>query len=164
MKLTNRAGSVLTHDRRQRAERRHRLWWAVCYGSFNPRRRTPPRRFDDSSFHSLDWHGAHLLAVAIGISLLCVGDAFLTLVLLQRGAVEVNPLMAQLVYRNVAAFAAVKMALTGIGIVLMVVLARHRFLRLLRVEWVLYAMLTAYAVLISYEIWMLKGPLDLPIL
>jgi Domain of unknown function (DUF5658) len=164
MKSTNSAGNATTPDRRRHPDRRLRLWFSVCYGSFNPRRRAPPRRLGDSRYHPLDWHAAPLLAVAIGILLLCVVDAFLTLELLQRGAVEVNPLMAQLVYRHVAAFAAVKMAMTSLGILLMVVLARHRFLRLLRVEWVLYLMLTGYAVLISYEIWMLKGPLDLPIL
>jgi hypothetical protein len=152
------------HERRNRADRRRRVWWAVCYGSFNPRRRTPPRRLDDSRFHSLDWHSPHLLAVAIGILLLSVADAFLTLVLLQGGADEVNPIMALLVYRSVAMFAALKMAMTGAGIMLMVLLARYRFMRLLRVEWVLYGVLVVYAGLIGYEVWMLKGPVDLTLL
>src|SRR5271163_2899033 len=110
MSRANPAQSHLTHERRYRADRRSRLWWSVCYGSFNPRRRTPPRRLDDSRFHSLDWHSAHLLAVAIGILLLCVADAFLTLILLQGGAAEINPLMALLLCRSVAAFAVLKIA------------------------------------------------------
>ena len=114
------------------------MWWSVCYGSFNPRRRTPPRRLDDSSFHSLDWYSAHLLAVAIGILLLSVADAFFTLTLLQGGAAEVNPIMAMFIYRNVAMFAAMKMGITSATIVLMVMLARYRFMRLLQVAWVLY--------------------------
>jgi len=140
------------------------MWWSVLYGSFNPRRRAPQRRLDDSSFHSLDWHSSHLLAVAIGILLLSVTDAFLTVVLLQGGANEVNPVMAVLIYRSVAVFTALKMAMTGASVMLMVFLARYRFMRLLRVEWVLYGVLTAYVALIGYEVWMLKGPLDLPIL
>jgi hypothetical protein len=135
----------------------------VWYGSFHPRRRTPPRRLDESRFHSLDWHSAHLLAVAIGILLLSVVDAFLTVVLLQGGADEVNPIMAALIYRSVAVFAALKMAMTSMGITLMVILARYRFMRLLRVDWVLYGVLIAYASLIRYEVWMLKGPVQLPI-
>jgi hypothetical protein len=149
---------------RRREERRRRVWWAVCYGSFNPRRRTPPRRLDDSHFQSLDWYSAHLLAVAIGILLLCVADAFLTLTLLQGGAAEVNPLMAVLLYRNVALFAAMKIGLTSACLVLMVALARYRFMRLLQVTWVLYGVLIAYMSLIGYEVWMLKGPIGLPIL
>ena len=154
----------LPPERRGRTDRRRRIWWSICYGSFNPRRRAAPRRRDELKFHSLDWHSPHLLAVAIVISLLCVGDAFLTLLLLQGGAFEVNPLMAGLIYRSVAAFAAWKMAMTGTSIVLMVVLARYRFMRLLRVEWVLYAVLIAYAGLIGYEVWLLESLGGPPIL
>ena len=164
MKRSSRAGPHFSHERRARADRRHRIWWSVWYGSFNPRRRTPPRRLDDSRFHSLDWHSSHLLAVAIGIVLLSVSDAFLTMMLLQGGADEVNPVMAALIYRSVAMFAALKMGMTSLGVVLMVFLARYRFMRLLRVEWVLYGVLIAYAGLICYEIWLIKGPVDLPTL
>jgi hypothetical protein len=159
----SRSAVQIAQERRHRSDRRRRLWWSVCYGSFNPRRRTPPRRLDDSRFHSLDWHSAHLLAVAIGILLLCVVDAFMTVMLLQGGAYEVNPIMAALVYRSVALFAALKMGLTGASITLMVILARYRFLRVVRVEWALYGVLVVYASLIGYEVWMLKGPLYLPI-
>jgi Domain of unknown function (DUF5658) len=158
MKPTDHSGSHSTLDRRGRADRRRRVWWSVWYGNFNPRRRGPQRRLDDSGFHSLDWHSAHLLAVAIGILLLSVVDAFMTVVLLQGGAEEVNPVMALVVYRSVTVFATLKMALTSVGIILMVFLARYRFMRLMRVEWVLYGVLIAYACLICYEVRMLNGP------
>lgn len=151
-------------ERRQRSDRRHRALWSVVYGSINPRRRRPARRLDDSRFHPLDWHSPHLLAVAIGILLLSAADAFLTSILLVHGADEVNPIMALLVYRNVAVFAALKMAMTGAGIMVMVFLARYRFMRLIRVELVLYAVLLVYAWLIGYEIWMLQSAGDLPLL
>jgi hypothetical protein len=96
--------------------------------------------------------------------LLCAADAFLTAILLLRGAEEMNPFMAVLVYRSIATFAASKMALTGISIVMMVFLARYRFMRIFRVEFVLYAVLAVYAWLIGYEIWMLKGSGELPLL
>jgi len=150
------SGLGLNRERRDR-ERRRRVWWSVCYGSFNPRRRSPPRRLGDGGAHFLDWHSAHLLAVSIGILLLCVVDAFLTLTLLQRGAVELNPFMAGLIFRNVAMFAALKMAMTSAGVILMVYVARYRFMRLLLVEWGLYAVLIAYAGLILYEISLIKG-------
>jgi len=150
------SGPGLNRERRDR-ERRRRVWWSVCYGNFNPRRRSPPRRLGDSGVHFLDWHSAHLLAVSIGILLLCVVDAFLTLILLQTGAVEVNPFMAGLIYRSVAVFAALKMAMTSVGIILMVCVARYRFMRLLQVEWGLYGVLIAYASLILYEVSLIKG-------
>src|SRR6202034_3456707 len=129
MNRANLALSPSTYERRGATDRRRRVWWSVCYGSFNPRRRTPPRRLDDSSFHSLDWHSAHLLAVAIGILLLCVADAFLTLVLLQGGASGVNPIMARLLCRSVTAFATLKNTMTGATAVSMVMLLRYRFRR-----------------------------------
>jgi len=147
-------------ERRARSDRRNRVWWALLYGSFNPRRRRPPRRLDDSRFHSLDWHAAHLLAVAIGILLLSVADAFMTVTLLAGGAVEVNPIMAAVVYRSVALFAAAKMGMTGAGVAVMVVLARYRFMRLVRVDAVMYGVLIVYAVLLTYEFWMLKRLID----
>jgi len=72
--------------------------------------------------------------------------------------------MALLVYRSVATFAAFKMAMTGISIVGLVFLSRYRFMRVLRVELVLYAVLVVYGSLIGYEIWMLKAASALPVL
>jgi hypothetical protein len=148
-------------DRRERSDRRRRALWSVFYGSFNPRRRRPARRTNDPRYHPIDWHSSHLLAVSIGILLLSAADAFLTGILLMHGADEVNPIMAVLVYRNVAEFAALKMAMTGVGIVVMVVLARYRFMRVVRVDLVLYVVLLVYAWLIGYEISMLPGAVDL---
>jgi len=88
----------------------------------------------------------------------------MTVTLLQSGAYELNPFMASLIQRSVTLFAILKMGLTGAGIFMMVILARYRFLRLLRVEWALYGVLIAYAVLITYELWMLKASVYLPIL
>jgi len=151
-------------ERRNRAERRHRRVWSVCYGSFNPRRRSSPRRAGDVRFHSLDWYSAHLLIVAIGISLLSMADAFLTLTLLNSGADEINPVMAALLRSGVTAFTVFKMATTGVCVVALVVLSRHRFMRLIRVEFVMYIVLGTYLSLIGYELWLLKRPLDVIIL
>ena len=143
-------------ERRDRPDRRERVLWSLMYGSFNPRRRRPARRRDDSRFHSLDWHSAHLLAVSIGILLLSVADAFMTVTLLAGGAVEVNPIMAAVVYKSAALFAALKMAMTGSGVMLMVMLARYRFMRLVRVDVVMYVLLIGYLMLLTYEFWMLR--------
>jgi hypothetical protein len=149
--------SNLPVEQRAHADRRHRVWWSVWYGSFNPRRRRPPRRVEDSRYHSLDWYAAHLLAVSVGILVLSAVDAFLTLVLLVNGAAEVNPVMAALIYKSAAAFTALKMGLTSMGIVLMVFLARYRFMRMIRVDVGLYGVLLIYVWLVLYEIWMLKN-------
>ncbi len=49
------------------------------------------------------------------------------------------------------------MALTGAGVVTMVLLARYRFMRLVRVELVMYAVFAAYVGLLAYEFRMLRA-------
>ncbi len=151
-------------ERRDRTERRRRRIWSVWYGSFKPRRRSHPRRAGDLRFHSLDWYSAHLLAVSIGISLLSMADAFLTVTLLNSGADEVNPIMAALLEHGTVAFIVFKMAITSICVIALVVLSRYRFLRLIRVEIVIYLVLVSYLSLIGYELWLLQRPLDVIIL
>jgi hypothetical protein len=155
-----RSGLDLHNERRNRPDRRQRIWWSLVYGNFRPRRRRPARRTDDGRYHALDWHGPHLWAVSIGVLILSVADAFMTLILMSGGAVEVNPFMAMFVGRNVAVFAALKMAITGISIMLLVFLARYRFLRLVRVDVILYCILAAYLILIGHELGMLRQLAD----
>jgi hypothetical protein len=79
---------------------------------------------------------------------------------LSNGAIEVNPVMAAVVYKSAAVFASVKMAMTGFGVMLLVVLARYRFMRVVRVDIAMYAVLVAYAVLLAYEYRMLGRLID----
>ena len=147
-------------ERRRRPDRRRRLFWALLYGSFRPRRRSPARRTQDARYHALDWHGTHLWAVSIGILTLSVVDAFLTVTLISGGAIEVNPLMAVVVGRNVTVFAGLKAVVTGVSVMMMVFLARYRFLRLVRVDVILYCVFGAYTVLICHELGMLERLVD----
>ena len=94
--------------------------------------------------------------MSLGILILNVADAFLTVALISGGAIEVNPVMAVLVSGSVAMFVTLKMAVTGTSVVLMVFLARYRFMRLVRVDFVLYVIFVAYAALIVYELQMLQ--------
>jgi Domain of unknown function (DUF5658) len=151
-------------ERRNRAERRNRRVWSVWYGSFKPRRRSHPRRASDMDFHSFDWYSARLLVVSIGISLLSMADAFLTLTLLDSGADEINPIMAALLDRGTTEFTIFKMATTGVCVLALVVMSRYRFMRLIRVEIVMYFVLASYVSLIAYELWLLHKPLDVIIL
>lgn len=152
----------MQRERRGPRDRRGRPWWSALYGSFKPRRRRPPRRESEPHFHSLDWHDAHLLGVAVLILLLSVADAFMTVTLLNGGAIEVNPIMAAVIYRGAGVFAAVKMAMTGCSVVVMVLLARYRLMRVVRVDAAMYGVLVIYTVLLSYEYEMLRSLTDLP--
>ena len=61
-------------------------------------------------------------------------------------------------------FAGLKMAITGVCVALMVLLAGYRFMRVLRVEVILYGILLAYLILIGHEVGMLRQFADLYIL
>jgi hypothetical protein len=141
-------------ERRERRDRRRLTVWSVLYGGLRPRRRVI-RREADHSLPVVDWHEAHLLAIAIGIVLLCCADAFLTLHLLVLGAREANPFMAALIHSDVTMFAAVKMGLTGVGVLVLVLLARCRIFGRFRVVSALYAALAIYCALVTYEVTLL---------
>lgn len=141
-------------DRRRSGDRRQRLAFSLLYGGVSPRRRGG-RRAADHHRPVIDWHGPGLLTSSILILLLCATDAFLTLLLLTRGAYEANPVMALFVYDDVRSFAALKMALTGGGVIALVAVARFRVFGFLRAATILHAVLAGYCALIAYELRML---------
>jgi hypothetical protein len=143
-------------ERRARPDRRQRIWWAFLYGSVRPRRRYVGRRTDDGRFQVTDWHGAHLWAVSVGILILSVVDAFLTVTLMSGGAIEVNPIMAAVMGHDIGTFAILKIAMTGVCVMMMVFLARYRFMRVVRVEVLLYGVLLTYLFLVGHEMGMLR--------
>ena len=103
---------------------------------------------------AIDWYHPWWLAVATLILALCAGDAILTVVLIDRGAYELNPVLAPLIGSG-ALFVAVKVGLTGVSVVLLTLLSRVRAFGRMRVGLVLYAVLAGYAALIGYELHLL---------
>jgi len=129
---------------------------ALLHGSFRPRRRAP-RRADESGLSAVDWHHPQWLAIAILIVVFSCTDALLTLVLLERGAYEANPMMAPLVVGPASAFAVVKIGLTAGGVVLLTQLARLRAFGRIPVGVLLYLVLAIYGALIAYEFGLLNA-------
>ncbi len=78
-------------------------------------------------------------------------DAFFTLQLLDRGAIEMNPIMATVIGQGTLAFAATKMLLTGLGILVLVFLSQTRMFNLMRTGLVLTLFFSGYACLVCYE-------------
>jgi len=146
-------------ERRLRIERRRSVLRALWRGNF-ARRRLAPRRSTERHAVVTDWFHPQWLAVGILILLLCGADAFLTLALLGRGAVEINPFMDPLVSGTGHAFAAWKFALTSMGVVILILLARLQVFGR-TVGTILYIVLGMYVVLVGYELFLLRNiPLD----
>jgi hypothetical protein len=135
---------------RRASDRRKRVLWSLVYGSFHPRRRGP-RRTGENTLTAVDWHHPQWLAIGTLIVALSCADAFLTLVLIEHGAYEVNPFMAPLVGGSVVGFAMVKIGLTAGGVLLLTQLARLRTFGHIRVGAILYSVLVIYGALIFYE-------------
>ena len=144
-------------ERRRGPDRRTRVARALVYGNFNPRRRGP-RRTGEQRLGAIDWYHPWWLAIATLILALCATDAVLTIVLISRGAYELNPLLAPLVGGSGVLFAVVKIGLTGVGVVLLTLLSRLKAFGRLPVALLLYGVLVGYGVLIAYELYLLARP------
>jgi Domain of unknown function (DUF5658) len=142
--------AVPARAERRHAERRKHVLRALFHGSLRPRRRGP-RRAGESAVSAVDWHHPQWLAIAVLIVTFSCSDAFLTLMLLEQGAYEVNPLMAPLLHGSGLAFALVKIGLTASGVVLLTQLVRIRAFGRISVGLVLYTVLALYGALLVYE-------------
>ena len=142
--------------RRTPAERRLSIFHALWRSSFARRRRGPRRETDRPSVMT-DWFQPHLLAAAIIILILSTMDALLTLALVSRGAVEINPLMEPLVRGSGHGFAFWKIGVTSIGVIVLTMSARLRILGKIAVESILYLVLCGYLAIVGYEIALLRS-------
>ena len=142
--------------RRTPAERRLSIFGALWRSSF-ARRRLGPRRETDRHPVMTDWFQPHLLATSIIILILSTMDALLTLALVSRGAVEINPLMEPLVRGSGHGFAFWKIGLTSMGVIVLTMAARLRILGKIAAGNILYIVLCGYLVLVGYEIALLRS-------
>src|SRR4051794_33324459 len=106
-------------ERRRGVDRRRIKLSSYVYGSLHPRRRAG-RRVTDRQYPIVDWHPARIFAVATLILLLCAFDAVMTVVLINHGAIEANPVMAMVLPKGLGWFAGIKLALTSAGCLVLV--------------------------------------------
>ena len=143
-------------DRRLSGERRSQIFRALVAGGWHARRRNP-RRAEFLRPGFVDWHAPHWFAAALLVLLLSMADTVLTLVLIQHGASEINPLMAPFVIGNQPGFAFLKLALTATAVTILVVLTRVPTFGRMLAGPILVAAAVLYTVLLSYELWLLDG-------
>lgn len=139
-----------TSNSREPEERRNFHWRTVLYGFLLSRRRNLRRDSEGEAVFS-DWHHPWLFFLSVGIMVFSCLDAFMTLLLLERGAYEANPIMASVMGHSTQLFAAVKLLLTGLGLLALVFLSRALFLNRMRTGLILTCVFSIYACLICYE-------------
>ena len=132
------------------SDRRDLSWRTIIFGYLRSRRRTTRRACEGMPIFT-DYHHPWLFFLATGIMMLSCFDAFLTLQLLDPGAIEINPVMAAVINQSTLTFAVTKMVLTSIGILALVFLARATFMRRFRTGLILTFFFSGYAILVCYE-------------
>ena len=143
-------GSAIA-EKRSGVDRRLFSWRTVAYGFVLSRRRAH-RRESDETVIFLDWHHPWLFFLATGTMLLSCADAFLTLKLMELGMIEANPLMGAVMAQGTAVFTSAKLAMTAVGILMLVFLAKARFLNRIRTGLFLTTLFSFYACLVCYEL------------
>lgn len=143
--------SEVIAERRVFEDRRAFSWRTVFFG-FMRSRRHDSRRDDDGDVIFIDWHHPWLFFLSVGIMLLSCTDAFLTLLLIERGMVEANPIMAAVLGQGAATFAVSKVFMTGTSILILVFLAKFHFMNRLRTGLFLTLFFSIYSCLVCYEL------------
>jgi len=144
MELSRAISDERTTDRRS-------FSWRTAFFGFARSRRHSLRRQEDADVLFLDWHHPWLFFLAVGTMIMSCIDAFMTLQLLQHGMIEANPVMAAILDQSTTAFAISKVSMTGISILILVFLAKTRFLNRVRTGLFLTMFFSLYACLICYE-------------
>lgn len=139
-------------ERRSGADRRRRRLPAF-FRQFLHGRRAGERRLEHGpAHHYVDLHGPGLLLVILVILLMCVADAYLTLTLLNDGAVEVNPVMRAAIAADWKWFFYSKYVATACSLIILLMHKNYRVLGRVSGQHILFTVLLLYACLISYEI------------
>lgn len=141
-------------ERRARADRRHRptsLWDSLVH----PRRRRSGRRTGEKRDIYVDVFQRRDVLLMVAIFVLNIFDALFTLLWLQRGGGEGNPLMAWLLEHGNEAFLLQKCLVVGLWLVLLVV---HKNFRLARLG--LWSLASLYALLVAYHLVLIGSGAD----
>lgn len=141
-------------ERRSARRREPQGFFSLRMLSGHRERRSPGRRAADWETPYVDWYESKLGAAVIGIALLMVADAFLTLQLWQYGAIHVSPLMAGLIESDVRGYVAGKIVLVSLALVLLVVYKNFRFYRIFRVAHLLYALFAGYLLFVTNQLYL----------
>jgi hypothetical protein len=143
------------YERRQHERRQHSLktiWYSLSY----KRRKAVRRKACLGTKYILDVHEDSLLPLMLGLLTLCVADAYLTIVILHHGGIEINPFMAVLLESNLLLFLWVKFYLTSFCIIGLLILKKFTLFDRINGYHLLGLLLVGYTYLIGYELTLLE--------
>ena len=132
-------------DRRNATTPRFSRW------TFTGGRRRSVRRGEEREGSFVDQHGLRLMLLILWIALMNVGDSYFTLVHLQDGGVEMNPVAQGLLNLGRFPFVFLKSLLIGFALV---VLAIHKNFFLARVG--VFISAASYTLLVLYHLFLFR--------
>ncbi len=135
------------HVRRQRADRRRNPTPRLSRYSLRGGRRRSVQRVEEREGAFVDLYSPWVLFWVTWVALMNIGDSFFTLVHLQAGGVEVNPIAAAMLRTGRIGFVLIKVALIGAALL---VLTLHKNFQLAR--WGLWVSTAAYTTLVVYHL------------
>jgi len=110
-----------SNEKRRGSDRRTNNKARLKYLLFNGRREISRRDEDSGKTYIFDRYNQKLFLAITTILILSILDAVLTLVVIQRGATELNPVMAYFLEIGTPTFIVAKYALTSIGVFVLLV-------------------------------------------
>ena len=129
------------------------VWRSIVTG----RRKESRRETNNSSEYIVDTHEEWLWPLVLGVIVLSISDAYMTVLLINNGAIEVNPLMAFLIERNDNLFFLIKIALTSTGMMLLVTLKNFTIFKYINGYHLIALVLSIYICLLRYQLILLDS-------
>ena len=113
------------------------------------------RKEDRDKIFYVDRYSSALFGVIVTILFLSVIDALLTLLLLNHGAYEINPIMAYYLRVGPYTFWAVKYGLTSTGVIFFVI-RRNTFLKSIKIytDTLFYLVLAGFMTVVAWEFYL----------
>lgn len=134
---------------RRRTDRRRKPTPMLSWRSLVGGRRVGDRRRGSDSTGYVDRYEPWLAAVLVAIGALCAVDAIFTLLYLQKGGEEANPLMDALIGVGPQWFVLVKCTVTNVGLA---ILCLHK--NFTHVKIVITSLLGVYVLLFLYHLYL----------
>lgn len=144
--------NVSMAERRTNPDRRRNHLRAFTTQFVKPRRTNESRRETDTHGFHVDFHEPRLMFVVVATLSLCIVDVYATLILLQQGGKELNPIMRKLIEADVWLFFVFKYVVTTAGLFVLLSYKNFRVYKNFSGLHSLYSVLIVYVLLVIYEI------------
>jgi hypothetical protein len=143
-------------ERRSGIDRRNLDRFKFQYLFIKGQREYIRRKEDRNKIFYFDRYSSAQFGVIISILFFSVIDALLTLLLLNHGAYEINPIMAYYLRVGPYTFLAVKYGLTSIGVFFFVIL-RNTLLKSIKIytDTIFYFILVTFITVVAWEFYLI---------